>query len=57
MVDVAAKADTHRIAVASGRIVMQAGTLALVQAGTARKGDVLASRAWPESWPRSGPAT
>ena len=41
MVDVAAKADTHRIAVASGRIVMQAGTLALVQAGTARKGDVL----------------
>ena len=41
MVDVAAKADTHRIAIASGRIVMQAGTLALVQAGTARKGDVL----------------
>ena len=41
MVDVAAKADTHRIAVASGRIVMQADTLALVQAGTARKGDVL----------------
>jgi len=41
MVDVAAKADTHRIAVASGRIVMQAGTLALVQAGMARKGDVL----------------
>ncbi len=41
MVDVAGKADTHRIAVASGRIVMQADTLALVQAGTARKGDVL----------------
>jgi cyclic pyranopterin phosphate synthase len=41
MVDVAAKADTHRIAVASGRIAMQAGTLALVQAGTAKKGDVL----------------
>jgi cyclic pyranopterin phosphate synthase len=41
MVDVAAKAATHRIAVASGRIVMQADTLALVQAGTAKKGDVL----------------
>lgn len=41
MVDVGAKAATHRVAVASGRISMQAATLALVESGTARKGDVL----------------
>ena len=41
MVDVAAKASTHRIAVASGRIEMLPATLALVEAGTAKKGDVL----------------
>lgn len=41
MVDVAAKASTHRIAVASGRIEMLPGTLDLIQSGTAKKGDVL----------------
>ena len=41
MVDVAAKAATHRIAIASGRIEMLPATLALVEAGTAKKGDVL----------------
>ena len=41
MVDVAAKAQTHRVAVATGRIRMQAATLALIQSGTAKKGDVL----------------
>ncbi|MCV2362490.1 cyclic pyranopterin monophosphate synthase MoaC [Paucibacter sp. DJ1R-11] len=41
MVDVAAKDVTHRIARASGRIVMQAATLALITGGTAKKGDVL----------------
>jgi cyclic pyranopterin phosphate synthase len=41
MVDVAAKASTHRIAVASGRIEMLPATLALVEAGNAKKGDVL----------------
>ncbi|MDR0227023.1 MAG: cyclic pyranopterin monophosphate synthase MoaC [Burkholderiaceae bacterium] len=41
MVDVAAKPATHRIAVAEGRIAMQAATLAIVQGGTAKKGDVL----------------
>ena len=41
MVDVAAKAATHRIAIASGRIEMQAATLALVRNGTAKKGDVI----------------
>ena len=41
MVDVAAKADTHRVAVASGTIRMKPETLAIVTGGTARKGDVL----------------
>jgi cyclic pyranopterin phosphate synthase len=41
MVDVGAKDETHRVARAAGRIVMQAATLALVRAGTAQKGDVL----------------
>ncbi|MBK7050871.1 MAG: cyclic pyranopterin monophosphate synthase MoaC [Rhodoferax sp.] len=41
MVDVAAKSDTHRIAVATGRIEMQPATLAIIEAGTAKKGDVL----------------
>ena len=41
MVDVAAKPATHRVAVASGRIDMLAATLALIQSGTAKKGDVL----------------
>jgi cyclic pyranopterin phosphate synthase len=41
MVDVAAKASTHRVAVAAGRIRMQAATLAVIEQGTARKGDVL----------------
>jgi len=41
MVDVGAKAHTRRVGVAEGRIAMQASTLALVQSGTAKKGDVL----------------
>ena len=41
MVDVAAKAETHRIAVAAGTIRMKPDTLALVVSGTAKKGDVL----------------
>jgi len=41
MVDVGAKPTTHRVAVASGRIEMQPATLALIESGTAKKGDVL----------------
>ena len=41
MVDVAAKPATHRVAIATGRIEMQASTLALIESGTAKKGDVL----------------
>nr|WP_247656069.1 cyclic pyranopterin monophosphate synthase MoaC [Hydrogenophaga aromaticivorans] len=43
MVDVAAKASTHRVAVAEGRITMEPATLALIQSGSAQKGDVLGS--------------
>jgi cyclic pyranopterin phosphate synthase len=41
MVDVGDKPSTARIAVATGRIVMNAGTLALIRSGNAKKGDVL----------------
>jgi cyclic pyranopterin phosphate synthase len=41
MVDVGAKARTHRVAVASGRIEMQPASLRMVLEGSARKGDVL----------------
>jgi len=41
MVDVSAKPATHRVAVAGGRIEMRPGTLALIESGSAQKGDVL----------------
>ena len=41
MVDVGAKAETHRVAVAEGRIEMRAQTLRLILEGGHDKGDVL----------------
>ena len=41
MVDVGGKAETHRVARASGLITMQAATLDLIRQGSAKKGDVL----------------
>ncbi len=41
MVDVADKPETHRIAVAAGRISMAAETLTLIRDGGHKKGDVL----------------
>jgi cyclic pyranopterin phosphate synthase len=41
MVDVGAKAETHRIAIATGTILMKPETLAIIDSGTAKKGDVL----------------
>jgi cyclic pyranopterin phosphate synthase len=41
MVDVAGKAETHRVARAAGSIRMQPATLALIADGSAGKGDVL----------------
>ncbi|MDR2332940.1 MAG: cyclic pyranopterin monophosphate synthase MoaC [Burkholderiaceae bacterium] len=41
MVDVGGKQATHRVAVATGEIRMLPTTLALIQSGTAKKGDVL----------------
>jgi len=43
MVDVSDKAVTHRTARAEGFVAMAPATLALVETGTARKGDVLAT--------------
>jgi cyclic pyranopterin monophosphate synthase len=41
MVDVGAKPPTRRVAVAGGRIEMLPATLAIIESGTAKKGDVL----------------
>ncbi len=41
MVDVGPKTSTHRIAVATGEIHMLPATLQLIEAGTAKKGDVI----------------
>ena len=41
MVDVAAKAETHRVARATGHIRMLAATLELIASGQAKKGDVI----------------
>lgn len=41
MVDVGPKAETARVAVARGRITMQAATFAMIADGQAKKGDVL----------------
>lgn len=42
MVDVGAKAETHRVARATGAIRMQASTFELIRSGGHKKGDVLA---------------
>lgn len=41
MVDVGAKPETGRVAIARGRITMAVETLDLIENGTAKKGDVL----------------
>ena len=41
MVDVGAKPDTERVAVAAGEVLMRPETLALIRAGQIKKGDVL----------------
>ena len=41
MVDVGSKAETKRVARAEGSILMQPATLALIEVGTHKKGDVL----------------
>jgi cyclic pyranopterin phosphate synthase len=41
MVDVTAKAETERVAVAGGSVIMRPETLKLIMAGDVKKGDVL----------------
>ncbi|WP_028640308.1 cyclic pyranopterin monophosphate synthase MoaC [Novosphingobium acidiphilum] len=43
MVDVGGKAETHRVAIASGRIRMNPAARAAIASGTVPKGDVLAT--------------
>jgi cyclic pyranopterin phosphate synthase len=42
MVDVGGKMDTHRVAIARGRVIMQRETLALIRQNALGKGDALA---------------
>ena len=42
MVDVSEKAETKRTAIAEGFVAMQTETLAVIESGSAKKGDVLA---------------
>jgi cyclic pyranopterin phosphate synthase len=42
MVDIGAKPDTERLAIASGEVLMHQETFSLVQQGAMKKGDVLA---------------
>ena len=42
MVDVTPKSDTHRIAIAEGKIYMKSSTLDMIEASEIAKGDVLA---------------
>lgn len=56
MVDVSAKAETPREAVAEGRISMNRECFEKVKEGEMGKGDVLGVAGWPESWePRRPP--
>ena len=41
MVDVSAKSETHRTAVAAGRVLVNEQTYALIKSGGMKKGDVL----------------
>jgi cyclic pyranopterin phosphate synthase len=41
MVDVGDKSDSRRVAVATGRILMQSETLRMIQSGESKKGDVI----------------
>ena len=43
MVDVGGKTETHRVAIASGRIAMSPAALSAIRAGDAPKGDVLSA--------------
>jgi cyclic pyranopterin phosphate synthase len=43
MVDISDKSDSERVAIAKGAVVMRPATLALIEAGSMKKGDVLAT--------------
>ena len=52
MVDVHAKDDTYRVAVAAGKIYVNKEVYAAIKGHTAKKGDVLGWRVLPGSWRR-----
>lgn len=56
MVDVSDKAETHRIAIAEGTILMHPETQAMVLQDRAKRAMCLPARAWQASWPSSARA-
>ena len=52
MVDVHAKDDTYRVAVAAGKIYVNKEVYAAIKGHTAKKGDVLGVALLPGSWRR-----
>lgn len=56
MVDVSDKAETYRIAIAEGTILMHPETQAMVLQDRAKKVTCLPARAWRASWPSSARA-
>ena len=57
MVDVSDKAETHRIAIAEGTILMHPETQAMVLQDRAKRVTCLPARAWRASWPSNARAT
>ena len=50
MVNVGDKPNTHRIAIATGKITMLPETFSMIEAGTHKKGDVLGIRQSDGYW-------
>ena len=57
MVDVSSKADSARVAVASGRVILKPTTLALIGEGRCRREMSLPLPESPVLWPQSEPRT
>ena len=57
MVDVGEKTISQRIAVAAGRVLVNAHTFGLIQSGGMKKGDVLTVAQIEGSWGQNAPRT
>ena len=57
MVDVSAKPEQEREAVARGEIRLAKATIDTIESGQAPRATCWRQRAWPASWPRKKPPT